>query len=95
MAKNTGMVVLLGLLLIFAGIIQINDSVSSTQCNDGIDNDGDNQTDQDDPYCLYFDIPPPPTNPIGSTDVYYCPHGDDETNRTFNSSDGCTYLRTE
>lgn len=95
MANNSGMVILLGILLIVAGIIQINDSVASTQCSDGIDNDGDNQTDQDDPYCLYFDIPPPPTNPIGSTDVYYCPHGDDETTRTFNSSDGCTYLRTE
>ena len=93
--KNSGMVITLALLLIVAGIIQINDSVATTQCSDGIDNDGDNQTDQQDPFCLYFDYPEPPLTPMGNTDVYYCPHGDDETTRTFDSYEGCTYLRTE
>lgn len=77
MAKNTGMVVLLGLLLIVAGIIQINDSVPTTQCNDGIDNDGDGKIDYDsidgqiaaDLECSFFQYPGPSV---------LCPNWDNE-----------------
>ena len=44
MAQNGGLIVLLALLLIFGGIITLNDEEATqaiTQCNDGIDNDGD------------------------------------------------------
>jgi hypothetical protein len=69
MAKNSSMVVLLAILLIFAGIININDSVPTTytQCNDGIDNDGDGEIDYEsidgtipaDTDCSFFQFPNP------------------------------------
>jgi hypothetical protein len=77
MAKNSGMVILLGLLLIVAGIIQINDSVPTTQCNDGIDNDGDGNIDANsidgqipvDLECSFFQYPGPSVK---------CPNWDNE-----------------
>ena len=48
MAQNGGLIVLLALLLIFGGIITLNDEEATqaiTQCNDGIDNDGDGDID--------------------------------------------------
>ena len=69
MANNSSMVVLLAILLIFAGIININDSVPTTytQCNDGIDNDGDGDIDYEsidgitpaDIDCSFFQFPNP------------------------------------
>ena len=78
MAKNTGMVMLLALILIVAGIIQINDSVPTTQCNDGIDNDGDGNIDAvsidgstpTDLECELFIYPGP---------AIQCPNWDDES----------------
>jgi hypothetical protein len=76
MAKNSGMVILLGILLIVAGIIQINDSVPTTQCNDGIDNDGDGNIDAyglgetpTDLECQFFQFPGPSVD---------CPNWDNE-----------------
>lgn len=48
MAQNGGLIVVLALLLIFGGIITINDeeaTQATTQCNDGIDNNGDGNID--------------------------------------------------
>ena len=48
MAQNGGLIVLLGLLLIFGGIITLGGEESAqatTQCNDGIDNDSDGNID--------------------------------------------------
>lgn len=48
MAQNGGLIVVLALLLIFGGIITLNDEEATqptTQCNDGIDNDGDGTID--------------------------------------------------
>ena len=48
MADNGGLIVLLALLLIFGGIITLDGEESTqaaTQCNDGIDNDGDGNID--------------------------------------------------
>lgn len=48
MAENGGLIVVVALLLIFGGIITLNDDEASqtiTQCNDGIDNDGDGKVD--------------------------------------------------
>ena len=48
MAQNGGLIVILALLLIFGGIITLNDeeaTEATTQCNDGIDNDGDGKID--------------------------------------------------
>lgn len=67
MSKNTGLVFLLSTILIFAGIIQINDSQPTTQCNDGIDNDGDGEIDFEsidgqipaDTDCTFFQFPGP------------------------------------
>lgn len=78
MAKNTGLVFLLSTLLIFAGIIQINDSQPTTQCNDGIDNDGDGNIDATsidgstpvDLECSFFQYPGPSVS---------CPNWDNES----------------
>jgi len=80
MPKNSSMVVLLAILLIFAGIIDINDSVPTTytQCNDGIDNDGDGNIDSEsidgnipaDLECQFFQFPNP-SQP--------CPNWDNES----------------
>lgn len=48
MAQNGGLIVVLALLLIFGGIITLNDeeaTQATTQCNDGIDNEGDGKLD--------------------------------------------------
>ena len=48
MADNGGLIVVLALLLIFGGIITLNDeeaTQATTQCNDGNDNDGDGKSD--------------------------------------------------
>lgn len=48
MADNGGLIVVLAFLLIFGGIITLNDEEATqviTQCNDGIDNDGDGRID--------------------------------------------------
>ncbi len=48
MAENGGLIVGVAFLLIFGGIITLTDDDTTqpiTQCNDGIDNDGDGQID--------------------------------------------------
>lgn len=49
MADNGGLIVVVAFLLIFGGIITLNDSSSTgstlSQCSDGIDNDGDGKFD--------------------------------------------------
>jgi hypothetical protein len=48
MAKNGGLIILMALLLVFSGIINMNQETptqATTQCNDQIDNDGDGSID--------------------------------------------------
>ena len=85
MAENGGLIVVLALLLIFGGIITLNDQEATqgaTQCNDGIDNDGDGNNDSSDGNCMWATDATPPTVPT----FYYCPdHNNEATSPSFSS----------
>jgi hypothetical protein len=88
MAKNGGLIVVVALLLVFWNIIDLNQSEASqsasTQCNDGIDNDGDGSNDSSDGNCLWGTDATPPTVPT----FYYCPdHNDESTSPSFSSEE--------
>lgn len=85
MAKNGGLIVVVALLLVFWNIIDLNQNEASqaaSQCNDGIDNDGDGNNDSSDGNCLWATPATPPTVPT----FYYCPdHNDESASPSFSS----------
>ena len=85
MADNGGLIVLVGLLLIFGGLITLSDessSVSVPQCSDSVDNDGDGNNDSEDGNCMWATDATPPTVPT----FYYCPnHNDESSSPTFST----------
>ena len=80
MAKSgAGLAIVLGLLLIFSGIVDESSSnvqEQTTQCNDGIDNDGDGFIDIDDNECQLHIYDPQSQSLIDMN----CPLWNDETN---------------